>query len=170
MDHIFLSLIETLKSSDLMLRTEAIDKIVELGTNGTLDLCRYLTDNDPRIRKGVARALGRIRDVRSVQALINALAINSEHDLEDEEESEVQVDVILALGNIGHESAYSPLMDMLPFTLQNNVTVSWYVMDALEMLGNPRAIPKLEELYSYPDPDVQKTSKRVVNKLQKLME
>lgn len=167
MSQSFFDLVVQLKSESLIERTTAIDRLVEMGHGYVPKLNELLTNPNPYVRMGVARALGRINDARSIQPLIDAITLESSRDYSTESESEVLVDNVMALGAIKHPLAYAPLMRLLEYALEQDITLSWYVMDSLERIGNPDAIPRLERLFTHPDDDVRKTSKRVVNTLRR---
>ena len=158
-------IIGSLEQATALTRSTIIKQITALGADAVPTLSEHLLNGSARVREGVATALGDIGDVRAIESLIDAMTPKKERDYECNDEAGAQVAAILALGKIGDIAAFDPLVNLLFYVLRTDIPISWYVMDALEMIGDRRAISHLEQLFDHPDADVRKTAKRVAKKL-----
>lgn len=121
-----------------------------------------------RIR--AAKALGALGDARAVDALLKAFEEageqeEDEDEEEDEEEDgrELRIEIAEALGKIGDQRAFEPLFRFLerelPLKYSNELTLCAWVIDAVGMLRDERAIPLLIEALEHADVDVRKAAR-----------
>lgn len=126
-----------------------------------------------RIR--AAKALGALRDARAVDPLLEAFeetgeeteseGAEEESDEEEDEEGdgrELRIEIALALGKIGDLRAFEPLFGFLERELPPNygdLTTCWWVIDAVGMLRDARAIPLLIDALEHADVDVRKAAR-----------
>jgi HEAT repeat protein len=97
-------LIRALRSPDFDTQWRAADALGKVGTEGFERLLRTLKDSNRDVRIGVIEALGEIKDVRAVPALIPLLT---------DESTEVRWATAVALGEIGDGSAIPHLVSAL---------------------------------------------------------
>lgn len=126
-----------------------------------------------RIR--AAKALGALGDARAVDPLLEAFEEaeepdERESDEEDEEEDGdiLQIEAALALGKIGDPRAFEMLYHFLERQLPLNgrkLMICWYVIDAVGMLRDARAIPLLTEALEHMDVDVRKAARSALAKI-----
>lgn len=94
-----------------------------------------LTSGEDDEREEAAERLGQLRDPRAVPALVQALRDSEDEVVEKAAES---------LGQIGHPSALEPLLEV--FRIHSaNWGIRVKTARALELLGDPRALPALHE-------------------------
>ena len=84
-------LIQQLKDGDEQAVTMAVSELGRMGAPAVGPLIAALTDKDPRVRAGAARALGEIKDTRAVGPLFMALT---------DKESKVQDEALQAVAGI----------------------------------------------------------------------
>jgi len=147
------------RQNDVATTIQAVEELAVLGKAAVSILIEALSDQNAKVREGVAKALGKIRDPRAAPALERALR-NEQLAPENEEgdDTDARVEAALALGAIGASSAFEPLTAMLAEALETDWTLSWYIIDALGMLGDTRAIPLLVDALEHSDFDVQKSA------------
>jgi HEAT repeat protein len=147
------------RQNDLAATNQAVEELAALGKAAVSILIAALSDQNAKVREGVARALGKIRDPHAVPALERALR-NEQLAPEDEEgdDTDARAEAALALGAIGDSSAFEPLTTKLAEALETDWTLSWYIIDALGMLGDTRAVPLLIDAVEHSDIDVQKSA------------
>jgi HEAT repeat protein len=147
------------RQNDWAATNQAVEELAALGKAAVSILIAALSDQNAKVREGVARALGKIRDPHAVPALERALR-NEQLAPENEEgdDTDARAEAALALGAIGDSSAFEPLTTMLAEALETDWTLSWYIIDALGMLGDTRAVPLLINAVEHSDIDVQKSA------------
>ncbi|HKX27430.1 MAG TPA: HEAT repeat domain-containing protein [Blastocatellia bacterium] len=77
---------------------------------------------------------------------------------------EVRVAAALALGTIGGPGVFELLTTRLAEALETDLTLSWYIIDALGMSGDTRAVPLLVEVLKHSDFDAQKSARHALVK------
>ncbi len=102
----------------------AAEALGEIGKPAVEPLIRILSDNDERVRRSAADALGEIGDVRAVEPLIKVLGDDSWR---------VRWPAVEALGKIGDERAVEPLIKLLE---DEDDDVRNAAEEALEKLGH----------------------------------
>ena len=102
----------------------AAEALGEIGKPAVEPLIRILSDNDERVRRSAADALGEIGDVRAVEPLIKVLGDDSWR---------VRWPAVEALGKIGDERAVEPLITALE---DEDDDVRNAAEEALEKLGH----------------------------------
>lgn len=98
-----------LRSSEKYIKETAIEALAKIGkANGALDDLIYITKNDPvaGIRRKAVEALGKLKDQRGLNAIIDAL----KYDQEDT----VRIGAVEALRNWKPQEAVKPLASYLP--------------------------------------------------------
>lgn len=125
-----------------------------------------------RIR--AAKALGALGDMRAVDPLLEAFEEAGEADEQEDEEDEesedeegdrgeLRMEIALALGKIGDSRAFDPLFRFLerelPLKYSQDLNTCWFVIDALGMLRDARAIPLLIDALEHADVDVRKAAR-----------
>lgn len=147
------------RHNDWAAANHVAEELTALGKAAVPILIEALSDQNAKVREGVARVLGKIRDPHAVPALERALQ-NEQLAPENEEgdDTDARAEAALALGAIGDSSAFEPLTTKLADALETDWTLSWYIIDALGMLGNTRAVPLLIGAVEHSDIDVQKSA------------
>jgi hypothetical protein len=97
-------IIKALRHKDATIQWQAADALGKMGTEGLEHLLKALNGHDRDVKLGVIEALGEIKDVRSVQPLINLLKDPS---------VEVRWATAVALGEIGDRRAVGALVQVL---------------------------------------------------------
>ncbi|HEX6780276.1 MAG TPA: HEAT repeat domain-containing protein [Ktedonobacterales bacterium] len=117
-----------------------------------------------RIR--AAKALGALGDARAVDPLLEAFQEVEEQEEDEDEEAdgrELRMEIAEALGKIGDQRAFEPLFRFLerelPLKYSNELTLCAWVIDAVGMLRDERAIPLLIEALEHADVDVRKAAR-----------
>lgn len=132
---------------DLEVRRQAADALVRIGKESVEALVQALEvdDGDPSVRRTAAETLGRIRDARAVEPLVQTL-------------QEVNVDLRYtateALGRIRDPRAVQPLVSVLT---EPDRILRCHAVQALGRIGDPRAIVALAELVGESDVELLKT-------------
>ena len=145
---------------DWVATNQAAEELATLGKDAVSILIEALSDQNAKVREGVAKALGKIRDPQAVPALERAMR-NEQLAAENDEgdDTEARVAAALALGAIGGASVFEPLTTRFTEALETDVTLSWYIIDALEMLGDTSAVPLLIDALKHTDFDVRKSAR-----------
>lgn len=149
--------VQDLKDEDWAVRESAVDKLVGIGRASVNSLIAALKDEDPNVRAGAAKALGRIKDRRAVQPLINTLRDGASEvrweavhallkigerpvdpliDALNDQDSGIRADASCFLGFIANSLAVEPLIDALE---DEDLRVRWSAISALAMIGGARA-------------------------------
>jgi HEAT repeat protein len=128
------------------------DELVILGVSALEPLIQALQDENSKVRKSTAEALGKIGDVRAVAPLIQAL---------DDERWEVRWGASGALGEIGDKSALAPLIHALK---DEDIKVRKSVAEALGNMGEPAVEPLIQTLEDK-DSEVRKKAVKALGKL-----
>jgi hypothetical protein len=92
---------------------------------------RELLHVDSHVRARAAVALGKLKDVRAVEPLIEALSDSNES---------VRTSVAEALGELGDERAIEPLIA----AFADGIEVRFYAAEALRLIGTPEALAAVE--------------------------
>ncbi len=117
--------------------TEARKQLPEM-----LLIFRNTKGTDPQIRRYLALALGRLKDPRSVPALLESM---------NDEDSQTVIWSIWALGAIGDRSAVPQIIEKLENTDSGVRSMSAYVLGAIE---DPHAVPPLQAHLDDATPEV----------------
>ncbi len=148
-------LITALKD-DYAVPTSAIYALVEMGEPAIEPLIHALKNDDYRVRKGAADALGHIGDRRAVEPLIHALKYARSY-----ADQSVQSAAASALGYIGDRRAVEPLIHALQ---HENSIVRMYAVSALGDIGDARATEHLIRALGE-EGDVQARAKEALIKI-----
>lgn len=112
-----------------------------------------LKDNNPHIRVVVASILGRIKDERAIDPLIDTLG---------DQDISVQCSVALALGDIGSSQAISSLTLLLECA---NDSLRRSACAALGNIKDPQAVPALRRACNDPNAEVRDVARKALSKL-----
>jgi HEAT repeat protein len=96
-----------------------------------------------------------IGDKSAIEPLIRAMQYRDEQGYEDDEDIEARTRAALALGKIGDQRAFDPLIKAIS---EDDLQLSWYAIEALGMLRDSRAIPILIAALEHPDVDRRKSA------------
>lgn len=166
------ALIIALRTNDRRTHTLVVDDLVRIGRPAVEPLLAVLNDQNPNVRAGAARALGKIGDVRALDALVFRLRFD--------DDVEVRKSAVWAL-HIGGARAVGPLIEALrdpdewvrfgavivlakigqPAVLsligalkENRPVVRASAAETLGRIGDLRAAEPLSELLYDPDDEV----------------
>jgi HEAT repeat protein len=140
------SLIVRLGDPNVDARVDAVDKLIQIGEPAVEPLIGALGDSSSEKRRfSAAEALGKIKDSRALDALVDTLQDTS---------PQVRIEAAIALGEIRDPKAVKPLVRVLG---DPEVHVIQYAADALGQIGDPSAVkglldalsrrPRLRNLY-----------------------
>jgi HEAT repeat protein len=132
-------LIESLKDQDSDVQRWATDALVRIRSSEVFDA---LNNQSAAIRMKAARVLGRRRDRKAVQSLINTLG---------DESSDVRRETAEALGRIGSKDAIQPLISALR---DEDNRVCRAAASALGNIGDKSAVLPLINVLDNEDPSV----------------
>ena len=127
------ALITTLSHKEPGTRELASNGLVDLGPAALPALCTALNSPLWQTRSYAARILGRIKDLRAVEPLIEAL---------DHPDSTFRIEVIKALGVLGDARAVPLLINTLH---ENEQELVQPLIESLAILNDVRAIPSMME-------------------------
>lgn len=169
-------LVRALRDGDWQVREAAIDALGQVGSPAVEPLIKQLRDWD--IRKSVIRALGRIKDERVLEPLVNQLRsdefgldatdalvtlgepaiVRLVAALKDKDES-IRKQAVIALGRIKSTQALDPLIEMLQ-------DKDWFTRltaaAALEKIGDERGREAIKPLLKDPDMVVKMRVERIL--------
>ncbi len=169
-------LVRALRDGDWQVREAAIDSLGQVGSPAVEPLIKQLRDWD--IRKSVIRALGRIKDERVLEPLVNQLRsdefgldatdalvtlgepaiVRLVAALKDKDES-IRKQAVIALGRIKSTQALDPLIEMLQ-------DKDWFTRltaaAALEKIGDERGREAIKPLLKDPDMVVKMRVERIL--------
>ena len=123
------ALIEQLGSTDIMIRHDAREQLLQIGTAAVEPLLRSLSASDNyHLREAIISVLAEIGDIRAVDALIQEL-----------EHGNLPIRMISAkaLGSFDTPEVFSALYEHL---LSDAVVVQIWIVESLGKLGDRRAI------------------------------
>jgi HEAT repeat protein len=130
-------------------------------------LLDQLKDKDWKVRQDAAIALGKLRDDRAIESLVQVLQ-NASADDEDEDAIEARISAVEALGEIGDPSAVTSLLEALePAIINENISrsIHWFIIDALGQIRDVRAINLLIRALELRDTDMYKSAKEALIKI-----
>ena len=169
-------LVRALRDGDWQVREAAIDALGQVGSPAVEPLLKQLRDWD--IRKSVIRALGKIKDERVLEPLVNQLRsdefgldatdalvtlgepaiVRLVAALKDKDES-IRKQAVIALGRIKSTQALDPLIEMLQ-------DKDWFTRltaaAALEKIGDERGREAIKPLLKDPDMVVKMRVERIL--------
>ncbi len=136
------TLIIALRTEDRRTHTLVVDDLVRLGSSAVEPLLAVLDDPNPYVRAGAARALGKIGDLKALDALVYRLRYDPD--------AEVRKSAVWAL-HMGGEYAITPLIDAL---CDADEWVRFGAVIVLSKLGRVVVEPLIEAL-NHSDPLVR---------------
>jgi hypothetical protein len=152
-------LIGLLRHTDDRVRRAAANALAQFGTpDATKRVHEALHDSSPDVRMQVAAALGAKRDNRASMTLIRAI--------DDEDDGDVQLAMIAALGRVGTAEAVNRLVKMAEpegrlFKRKDNA-LRVAAVQALGDARTPAAVTALKALVDDKDRDVRETASRAL--------
>lgn len=162
--------IEKLKHPDPNVRLLASRDMCEIPDFGdfyfraVLPLIEALNDDQSEVRANAAHTLGKIRDKRATEALIQSLK-DRDPGIEEAGGS-VREYAAYALGEIGDNRATQPLIEALQSEEDWSARIE--MIEALGKIGDPRAIPSLERIANTDkDSQIQATAREQLEKIEK---
>jgi HEAT repeat protein len=124
--------------------------------DSTANLIKKLSSQNVMERRNAARELGKIKDIESVNPLIEALK---------DKEPMVRLDASGALIDIG-QPAVEPLIKAIQH--EKDTSFLWNAIRILDSIGNPKAIEPLHQIESsHPDPTIAQAARSAAERLQK---
>jgi HEAT repeat protein len=153
------ALISLLRHSDDRVRRSATNALLRLGTpNALRGVYDAVNDSSPDVRIQAAAAISTRKDARTSNTLIRAI--------EDEQDGDVQVAIIAALGKVATAEAVQKLVKMAEpeGRLFKKKTIAFRVA-AVQALGDaktPQAMAALKELLADKEREVRETAQRAI--------
>ena len=140
----FEDFIVALKSENPRARQAAVEMLGQLGDKAATEhLLAAISGADLSILTAIIYSLEKLRDVRAVPALATIL---------DGKSNDARFFAVIALGEIGSNTAFEPLLDILQDTHQSE-HVRAAAAVALGKIGDKRAIAPLIEIFLTDDDD-----------------
>ena len=152
-------LIDLLQHSDDRVRRSATNALLKLGTQNALKaVYEAVNDASPEVRMQAAAAISTKRDGRTSSTLIRAI--------EDEQDSDVQIAMIAALGRVATPDAIQKLLKLAqPETRLFKKKATNVRVAAVQALGDvktPAAVTALKELSGDKEKEVRETASRAL--------
>ena len=151
-------LIAEFSKHDWYISGRASERLAALGPQAVEPLVVALSDPDGYVRAGAAAALGDIGDHRAFEPLLQAARNTGSGWTEDGENTEAQVQAVVALEKLGDRRAVPILLKLLERAVVDNHCLAWYVIDALGALGDGSLASLLTPLLNHGDIDVRKSA------------
>ncbi|MCJ7580304.1 MAG: HEAT repeat domain-containing protein [Candidatus Aminicenantes bacterium] len=131
-------LTKALESVSSQVRTESVEALGYIGDKLAADSLYQvmMNDSDRDVKIKAAIALGRMRDDRSVERLIQ---LSHSPIICDQ----IKCNIIKVLGDIGDRRAVEPLMQLLELFFNNSHSVEMEVAEALGKIGDESAVSTL---------------------------
>ena len=153
------ALIDLLQHSDDRVRRSATNALLKLGTPGALkSIYDAVNDQSPEVRMQAAAALSTKRDGRTSSTLIRAI--------EDEQDSDVQVAMIAALGRVATADAVQKLVKLAEpearLFRKKPIAIRIAAVQALGEAKTPAAVTALKALAEDKEREVRDTAIRAL--------
>ena len=153
------ALIDLLRHTDDRVRRSATNALLKRGTPSALkSIYEAVNDDSPEVRMQAAAAISTKRDGRTSATLIRAI--------ESEEDSDVQVAMIAALGRVATADAVQKLLKLAEpdarLFRKKPTSVRVAAVQALGEVKTPAAVAALKELSGDKDREVRDTASRVL--------
>jgi HEAT repeat protein len=153
------ALVDLLRHTDDRVRRSATNALLRLGTPNALKaIYEAVNDASPEVRMQAAAAIATKRDGRTSATLIRAI--------EAEDDSDVQVAMIAALGRVGTSDAVQKLLKLAEADTRlfrkKATSVRVAAVQALGELKTPAALAALKELSGDKDREVRDTASRAL--------
>jgi HEAT repeat protein len=152
-------LIDLLQHADDRVRRSATNALLRLGTPDALKaIYEAVNDVSPEVRMQAAAAISTKRDGRTSSTLIRAI--------EDEQDGDVQIAMIAALGRVGTPEAVQKLLKLAQpdgrLFRKKATSVRVAAVQALGEAKTPAAVTALKELASDREKEVRDTANRAL--------
>jgi HEAT repeat protein len=153
------SLIDLLRHTDDRVRRSATNALLKLGTpNALKSIYEAVNDDSPEVRMQAAAAISTKRDGRTSATLIRAI--------ESEEDSDVQVAMIAALGRVATADAVQKLLKLAEpdarLFRKKPTSIRVAAVQALGEVKTPAVLAALKELAGDKDREVRDTASRAL--------
>lgn len=153
------ALIDLLRHTDDRVRRSATNALLKLGTPSALKtIYEAVNDASPEVRMQAAAAISTKRDGRTSSTLIRAI--------EDEDDSDVQVAMIAALGRVATNDAVQKLQKLAEpearLFRKKSLNIRVAAVQALGEAKTPAAVAALKELTSDKDREIRETASRAL--------
>jgi HEAT repeat protein len=153
------ALIALLRHTDDRVRRSATNALLKLGTPDALkSIYEAVNDVSPEVRMQAAAAIATKRDGRTSSTLIRAI--------EDEDDADVQLAMIAALGRVATHDAVQKLMKLAEpearLFRKKNISIRVAAVQALGEARTPAAVTALKELVGDKEREVRETATRAL--------
>ena len=153
------ALIDLLRHSDDRVRRSATNALLKLGTPSALKtIYEAVNDASPEVRMQAAAAISTKRDGRTSSTLIRAI--------EDEDDADVQVAMIAALGRVATNDAVQKLQKLAEpearLFRKKSLNIRVAAVQALGEARTPAAVAALKELAADKDREIRETASRAL--------
>jgi alpha-glucoside transport system substrate-binding protein len=145
-------LIVAFKDSELGVVWAAESTLAQIGAPAYESVLAALNNEDPAIRKGAARTLGKLGDPQAVEPLIAAMK---------DSDKDVRMSVVASLGLIGDDRAVEPLCR----ALKDKWDVGVCAAEALGNFDDPRAVEPLIDAIKHEDWSLWKYAAKALGKI-----
>jgi len=153
------ALIQLLQHTDDRVRRAATNALMKIGTPDALKgIYEAVNDASPEVRMQAAAAIATRRDARTSNTLIRAI--------EDEQDADVQMALIAALGRVGTPDAIQKLVKMAEpegrLFRKKDTSLRVAAVQALGEARTPAALNALRDLADDKDREVRETASRAL--------
>ena len=151
-----------LAHSDPRLRRETVISLAKLGGEDAGNLCvGMLSDPDPDVRGSAAMAVGVLKVDKARRQLLNRL--------DEEENPEVQVEILKALGQLGDPASVPAIEKRTGGGLFGRVPTAVRVAAyrALAAIGTPHALSVIEEASEHKDLEIRSVARSLLSRREK---
>jgi HEAT repeat protein len=135
-------------------------------------LVRALAERDWRACEGAAKALEERPDEGAAEPLLRLVHTAAGRDPDGDDNGGLVgagIQAALALGKMRHLPAVEPFLRIVEEALfdpaSENLTLSWYVIDALGLIADPRAVDLLVRALDYWEIDVRKAARTALGRI-----
>lgn len=160
-----LELIAEFSKHDWSISGRASERLAARGSEVVAPLLVALANPDGYVRAGAAEALGDIRDHRAFEPLLQAAQNIGSGRTEDGENTEAQVQAVVALEKLGDRRALPMLVELLKRAVVDNHCVAWYVIDAVGTMGDQSLTSLLTPLLKHEDIDVRRSAAKALKRI-----
>lgn len=141
---------------------DVANELVTLGPKAVPVLIRTLGDSDMSVREVAAIALAELNDPSAIPALREAALVRNSRTQMQVGAFDAQIEAIVALGKLRATEALDDLICLMEYGLKSDTTLAQYVIDAIGLIGDEKAIPHLQIAAHHPHPDVGRDVQRAI--------
>ena len=147
-------LLRLLRDADWWIRERVVDALVQIaGPELTRHVATYLEDDSDVVRRYAVEVLMRIRDPRSLGALVKVAAAD--------EDWWVRERAVECMGAIGEPKVIPHLARLA----ENDAALLPVVLDAISAIGSDKGLPLLARALNHAEPDLRLQALRVLGQL-----